>query len=77
MTLVQEVAQKIEVGLFAFDELTLLDIVDQNVQNLQACLGKILAIAIRSSNPILKRPLLATDASSLGLATGLDRGRRS
>lgn len=76
LTLVQEVAQEIVVGLLTFDELTFLDIVDQDVHNLQACLRKIQLIAICSSNSILKLPLLEIDHPRLALAGSLrDRWR--
>ena len=77
LTLVQEVAQEIVVGLLTFDELTFLEIVDQDVQHLQACLRKIQLIAICSSNSILKLPLLEIDHPRLALAGSLrDRWRR-
>ena len=77
LTLVQEVAQEIVVGLLTFDELAFLDIVDQDVHNLQACLRKIHMIAICSSNSILKLPLLEIDHPRLALAGSLrDRWRR-
>ena len=78
LTLVQEVSDQIEVGLLTFDDLTFLDIVDQDVQNLQACLCKIQMILIISSNSILKLPLLEIDHPGwwAHLACGLDGGLR-
>ena len=58
LTLVQEVAQEVEIGLLTFHQLTLLDIVDQDVQDLQACLRKIELVATGGSSSFLKLILL-------------------